>query len=445
MKDLIWRFFKLKELGTNIRVEVVAGITTFMTMAYIIFVNPAMISQTGMDFGSAMAATCVSAAIATIIMGLYANYPIALAPGMGENAFFTYTACITMGIPWQTALGCVFISGLVFIILTLVRMRQLLIEAIPASMRYGIAAGIGLLIAFVGLMDAGFVKAHPATLVTMGDITSLPCILAMAGLVVTATLLIKKIKGAILWGILITALIGMFLGVVKYQGVVSAPPSMAPTFLKMDIAGAFNMGLLSVIFIFLFMDLFDTVGTLAGVAEIGGFMKAGKLPRAGKALLSDAVGTCVGAACGTPTVTSYVESASGVASGGRSGLANIVTGMAFLAALFFFPLIKMIGGGYVTNSGGLLHPVTAPSLIIVGSMMLRSINKIDWHDYSESIPAFLVILIMPFTFSIATGVAFGFISYSALKLFTGRGREVSWFVYLLSALFILRFFYLKSL
>jgi len=364
---------------------------------------------------------------------------------MGENAFFTYTACITMGIPWQTALGCVFISGLVFIILTLVRMRQLLIEAIPASMRYGIAAGIGLLIAFVGLMDAGFVKAHPATLVTMGDITSLPCILAMAGLVVTATLLIKKIKGAILWGILITALIGMFLGVVKYQGVVSAPPSMAPTFLKMDIAGAFNMGLLSVIFIFLFMDLFDTVGTLAGVAEIGGFMKAGKLPRAGKALLSDAVGTCVGAACGTPTVTSYVESASGVASGGRSGLANIVTGMAFLAALFFFPLIKMIGGGYVTNSGGLLHPVTAPSLIIVGSMMLRSINKIDWHDYSESIPAFLVILIMPFTFSIATGVAFGFISYSALKLFTGRGREVSWFVYLLSALFILRFFYLKSL
>jgi len=443
MKNSLEDFFKLKDLNTNIRTEIIAGLTTFMTMAYIIFVNPAMISQTGMDFGSAMVATCISAAVATIIMGLYANYPIALAPGMGENAFFTYTVCITMGISWQTALGCVFIGGIIFIILTLTRIRQLLIETIPPSMRYGIASGIGIFIAFIGIIDAGLVKAHPATLVTIGDIVSLPSLLAMFGLIVTGVLLVKNIKGAILWGILITALAGMFLGIVKYQGFVSIPPSMAPTFLKMNITGAFNMGFLSVIFIFLFMDMFDTVGTLAGVAEIGGFMKGGKLPRSGKALFSDAVGTCVGAACGTPTVTSYIESASGITAGGRSGLTSVVTGLMFLAALFFSPLIKMIGGGYVTDNGVLSHPVTAPSLIIVGSMMLKSITKIDWKDYTELIPAFLTILIMPFTFSIATGIAFGFISYSALKLFTGRGKEVSWLVYLLSVLFILRFLYLK--
>ena len=443
MKHALENFFKLKDLNTNIRTEIIAGFTTFMTMAYIIFVNPAMISQTGMDFGSAMVATCISAAVATIVMGLYANYPIALAPGMGENAFFTYIVCITMGISWQTALGCVFIGGIIFIILTLTSTRQLLMEAIPSSIRYGIASGVGIFIAFIGIIDAGLVKAHPSTIVTIGDIVSLPSLLAMFGLIITGVLLVKKIKGAILWGILITALAGMFLGVVRYQGFVSMPPSMAPTFLKMDIMGALNMGFLSVIFIFLFMDMFDTVGTLAGVAEIGGFMKGGKLPRSGKALFSDALGTCVGAACGTPTVTSYIESASGIAAGGRSGLTSVVTGLVFLAALFFSPLIKMIGGGYLTDSGVLLHPVTAPSLIIVGSMMLQSITKIDWKDYTESIPAFLTILIIPFTFSIATGIAFGFISYSALKLFTGRGREVSWLVYLLSILFILRFLYLK--
>jgi len=443
MKNALENFFKLKDLNTNIKTEIIAGLTTFMTMAYIIFVNPAMISQTGMDFSSAMTATCISAAIATIIMGLYANYPIALASGMGENAFFTYTVCITMGVSWQTGLGCVFIGGIIFIILTLTRMRQLLMESIPSSMRYGIASGIGIFIAFIGIIDAGLVKAHPSTFVTIGNIISLPSLLAMFGLIVTGVLLVKKIKGAILWGILITALAGIFLGIVRYQGFVSMPPSMAPTFFKMNVIGALNMGFLSVIFIFLFMDMFDTVGTLAGVAEIGGFMKGGKFPRSGKALFSDAVGTCVGAACGTPTVTSYIESASGIAAGGRSGLTSVVTGLVFLAALFFSPLIKMIGGGYLTDSGVLLHPITAPSLIIVGSMMLQSITRIDWKDYTESLPAFLTILIIPFTSSIATGIAFGFISYSALKLFTGRGREVSWLVYILSALFILRFMYLK--
>lgn len=445
MRKAIENFFKLKELNTNIRTEVTAGLTTFMTMAYIIFVNPAMISQTGMDFGAAMMATCISAAVATIMMGLYTNYPIALAPGMGENAFFTYTVCLTMGISWQVALGCVFIEGLIFILLTLAKIRQALIDAIPASIRYGTACGIGLLIAFVGLMNAGLVVTHPATLVSLGDIISPPTILAIFGLIVTSLLLVKNINGAILWGILITAVVGIPLGIVKYQGLISMPPSIIPTFLKMDVLGAMKLGLVSIIFIFLFMDIFDTVGTLAGVGELGGFMRQGKLPRAGRAMLTDAVGTCVGATLGTPTVTSYIESAAGIATGGRSGLASVVTAIAFLLALFFSPIIKMIGGGFKTPSGSLLHPVTAPALIIVGSMMLHSITKIDWRDYTESIPAFLVIIMMPLTFSIATGIAFGFISYAALKLFSGRGKEVSWLVYLLAVLFILRFVYLKSL
>lgn len=445
MRKIIENFFKLKELNTNIRTEVIAGLTTFMTMAYIIFVNPAMISQTGMDFGAAMMATCIAAAVATIMMGLYAKYPIALAPGMGENAFFTYTVCITMGISWQVALGCVFIEGIIFIFLTLFKLREAIIEAIPASIRYATACGIGLLIAFIGLMNAGLIVSHPATFVTLGDITRLPTMLALFGLAITSILLVKKIKGAILWGILITAIVGMTLGAVKYQGLISMPPSMAPTFMKMDIQGATKLGLLSVIFIFLFMDVFDTVGTLAGVSELGGFMKQGKLPRAGRALLSDAVGTCVGATCGTPTVTSYIESASGIASGGRSGFTSVITGLLFLIALFFSPLIKMIGGGYQVTGGVVLHPVTAPALIIVGCMMMHSITKVDWKDYSELIPAFLVMITMPLTFSIATGIAMGFISYAAIKLFTGRGREVSWLVYLLAVLFILRFVYLKAL
>jgi AGZA family xanthine/uracil permease-like MFS transporter len=445
MLRLIERLFNLKNLNTNIRTEIIAGLTTFMAMAYIIFVNPAMISQTGMDFGAAMMATCISAAVATILMGVYANYPIAQAPGMGENAFFTYTVCLTMGISWQVALGCVFIEGIIFVILTLTRLRQAIMDAIPSSIRYGTACGIGLLIAFIGLIDAGIVVKNPATLVSLGDVISLPSVLAIFGLIVTGVLLIKKIKGAVLWGMLITALAGVPLGIIKYQGIVSMPPSIAPTLLRMDIAGAVRLGLFTVVFIFLFMDMFDTVGTLAGVGELGGFMQHGKLPRAGKAMLTDAVGTCVGAACGTPTVTSYVESAAGIASGGRSGLTSVVTGLLFLLALFFTPLIKMIGGGYQAAEGVILRPVTAPALIIVGSMMIHAIGRIDWKDYSESIPAFLVVLLMPLTFSIATGIAVGFISYAALKLFSGKGRQVSWLVYLLAVLFILRFVYLKSL
>lgn len=441
---MIERFFKLKSLNSDIRTEVIAGGTTFMTMAYIIFVNPSMIAQTGMDFGAATMATCLSAAAATIMMGLYANYPIALAAGMGENAFFTYVVCLTMGISWQVALGCVFIEGIIFILMTLFKWRQAIINSIPASLRYSVACGIGMLIAFVGLIDAGFIVGHPSTLVTLGNLTNLPSLLVVFGLIVTGVMMTKRIKGAMLWGILINAVTGVLLGLVKYQGVVSLPPSMQPTFMKMDLVGAFNLGLLSIVFIFLFMDIFDTMGTLAGVAELGGLMKDGKIPRAGRAMLSDAVGTCVGAACGTPTVTSYIESASGIASGGRSGLTSVVTGLLFLLAIFFYPLIKMVGGGFVNAAGQTLHPVTAPALIIVGSMMMRSVVKIDWKDYTESIPAFLVIILMPLTFSIASGLAIGFISFSALKLFSGRGKEVPWLVYLLALLFVIRFVYLQA-
>jgi AGZA family xanthine/uracil permease-like MFS transporter len=443
-KSFLERYFNLAELGTNIHIEVIAGITTFMTMAYIIFVNPVMISQTGMDLGSAMSATCIASAVATIMMGVYAKYPIALAPGMGINAFFTYTVCITMKIPWEVALGCVFIEGILFVLLTAAKVRQAIAKAIPDSIRYGIACGIGLLIAFVGLKDSGIIVSHPATLVTLGKLGNPATIVAMFGFFVTGTLLIKNIHGAILWGILITAAFGIPMNVVKYRGLISMPPSLAPTFLKMDVAGALNMGLLSVIFIFLFMDLFDTVGTLAGVGELGGFMKKGELPRAGKALMSDAVGTCVGAACGTPTVTSYIESSAGISSGGKSGLASVVTGLMFLVALFFSPFVKMIGGGYTTG-GALLHPITAPALILVGCMMLVTISKIDWHDYSECVPAFMVIIMTPLSFSIATGIAMGIVSYAALKLLTGKGRQVSWIIYVLAILFVLRFLYLRSI
>ena len=443
MENILEKYFKLNELNTNIRTEIMAGATTFMTMAYIIFVNPAMISKTGMDFGAAMTATCVSAAVATIIMGIYVNYPIALAPGMGQNAFFTYTVCLTMGIPWRTALGCVFVEGVIFILLTFTQFRQMLITAIPASIRYGIACGIGLLISFIGLIDAGVIVGHPATLVTLGNVANPAAVIALFGLIVSTVMMVKKIKGALLWGILLTAVAGMPFGIVKYQGLMSAPPSMAPSFLQMDLANTLDVAMLPVIFVFLFMGVFDTVGTLAGVGEMGGFMKDGRLPRSGKAFFTDALGTCVGAACGTPTVTCYIESASGITAGARSGLASVVTGLLLLGAIFFSPLVRMIGGGYVTPQGALLHPVTAPALIIVGCMIMGTVAKINWEDFSEAVPAFLTIIIMPLTFSIANGIAVGFTSYALIKIFTGRGKEVSWLIYILAALFVLKFIYLK--
>jgi len=432
------RFFQLKEKKTNVRIELVGGLTTFMTMSYIIFVQPAILSTAGMDKGAVMIATCVSSALATLLMGLLAKYPIALAPAMGHNIFFAVIVCGTMGYSWQVALGAVFISGTVFIILSVIGVWESLVASVPDSLKHAIAVGIGLLIALIGLEYGGLVVDTPGVLVGLGDLTSRPVVLVLFGVILTAVLMSFRVPGAILIGILATALLGIPLGVVKYHGLVSSPPSVLPTLLKLDVLGALKTGLLTVIFIFFFLDLFDTMGTLIGVSEPAGFIKKGRLPRANQAMLSDAIGTVGGALLGTSTVTSYIESATGIAQGARTGLANIFTSFLFIVALFFSPLAEMIGGEYVHN-GLVLHPVVAPPLIIVGYLMMRCVTFIKWEDLTEAIPAFLTIIIMPLTVSITEGIAFGFISYSLLKLVTGKGREVHWIIYLFSFLFIIRY------
>jgi len=432
-------YFKFKENNTNFRTEITAGFTTFLTMAYIIFVQPAVLSQGGMDFGAVMVATCLSAALATLIMGLLANYPIALAPGMGENFFFVFTVIIAMGIGWQTALGVIFISGVLFLLLTILKVRERIIETIPESLKHAIAVGIGFFIAFIGLVNAGLVVKPAAGMLQLGDVRSKPTLLALLGLFIIVTLMIKKIRGAILWGMFATTLVGFLVGGVIYHGILSSPPSVSPTFLKLDIIGALKWELFTIIIVFLFMDVFDTIGTLIAVSEEAGFMKAGRLPRAGRALMADAVGTVFGSLAGTSTVTSYIESCAGIEEGGRTGLTSVTVGLLFLVSLFFYPLAKMVGGGYEVAPGALLYPITAPALIVVGSMMTRNIVKVDFSDYTESIPAFLVMLGMPLTFSIADGLAFGFISYPILKIVSGRAKEASWLTYLLGLVFILRY------
>ncbi len=444
MTHLLERTFSLRENGTTVATELRGGLITFMTMSYIIFVQPAVLSQAGMDFGAVMAATCISSAIAIFLMAFLANYPIALAPGMGENFFFTYTVVLGMGISWRIALGAVFISGVAFILLSAVRIREMVIEAIPPSLQHAIAAAIGLFIAFIGLQQAGIVVGNPGSLVQLGEITQSPVLLMFVGLVVTAALLIRKVPGAILWGMIVTALIGLPFGLVTFHGFVSTPPSLMPTFLKMDVAGAWNMGLATVILVFLFMVLFDTVGTVIGVSSQAGYLKNGKLPRAGRVLMTDAIGTALGAALGTSTVTSYVESSAGIAAGARTGLANIVTGLLFLLSLFFVPLVQMIGGGYQIAEGKILYPITAPVLILVGAMMAKSILRINWDDWGDGIPAFLTIIGMPLTYSIANGLAFGLVSYPLLKLLSGKGKEVSWLMYVLGLVFVLRYALMKD-
>ena len=434
---LLERLFRLSETGTTVRTEMRAGLVTFLTMSYIIFVQPAVLSQAGMDFGAVMAATCISSAVAIFVMGFVANYPIALAPGMGENFFFTYTVVLGMGVSWQIALGAVFISGVAFLVLSVFRLREMVVEAVPSSLQHAIAAAIGIFIAFIGLQQAGVVVGNPGSLVQLGDVRQPPVILAMVGLCITSVLLIRKVRGAILLGLLATAAMGLPFGLVKFHGLVSSPPSLTPTLLKMDVAGA--MALPTVTFIFLYMVLFDTVGTMIGVSAQAGFLKDGKIPRAGRILMSDAIGTSIGAAMGTSTVTSYIESTAGVAEGGRTGLANMITGVLFLLALFFIPIVEMVGGGYRLQADRVLYPITAPVMILVGCMMAKSILKINWEDYSEAVPSFLTIIGMPLTYNIAHGLAFGFVSYPALKLLAGRGREVSWLIYLLGLLLILRY------
>jgi AGZA family xanthine/uracil permease-like MFS transporter len=444
MGSALDRLFRLRESGTSLGREALGGITTFMTMSYIIFVQPAILSKTGMDYGAVMTATCLASALATILTGLLARYPIAQAPAMGHNIYFAYMVCGAvaaggMGYSWKVALGAIVISGTVFVILSLLGVWEKLVAAVPDSLKYGIAVGIGLLIAFVGLQYGGLVTANPNVLVELGDFASRPAWLALSGLLLTIILMALRVPGAILLGIIGTALLGLPLGVVKYQGLLSTPPSLAPTFLKMDVLGAFRTGLFTVIFVFLLLDVFDAVGTLIGVGGQAGFIKKGRLPRANQAMLADALGTVGGALLGTSTVSSYVESAAGIAQGARTGLANFFTAALFLLALFFSPVAKMIGGEYLFE-GRVIHPVIAPALIVVGYFMMKCVTFIRWDDLTEAIPAFLAILIMPLTLNITEGISFGFISFSLMKLVSGRGREVHWMVYLISALFVLRYF-----
>ena len=440
---MIEKLFQLQASGTTVKREIVAGCTTFMTLSYIIFVQPTVLSAAGMDSGAVMAATCITSAFAMVLMALLANYPIALAPGMGHNFYFTFTVCLTLGIAWQQALGAVFIAGVFFVLLSFVGLREKVMGILPIPLRNAIPAGIGLLIALVGLQWAGLIVDHPATYVTLGSLKSAPVLLSVFGLVVIAILFALNVRGAILIGILASTVVGLIVGLVKFEGVISAPPSIAPTFFKLQIPNIFvNRELIAIIFIFIFLDLFDTVGTLVGVGQQAGLMVDGKLPRARQALFSDAVATSTGALLGTSTVTSYIESASGISAGGRTGLTNIVTAILMLLALFFSPLIKMVGAGYAVSENMTLYPVIAPALIIIGCRMLKNVVTINWDDFTESIPAFLTLLMMPLTVSITEGIAFGFISYALLKLVSGQGRQVHWLIYLFAVLFVARYIWL---
>ena len=439
MTEALEKFFRLQANRTNFRKEILGGLTTFMTMSYIIFVQPAILGQTGMDMGAVMVATCLASALATLLTGLLANYPVAQAPAMGHNVFFAVTVCGLMGYSWQVALGANFISGLIFLILAFLGVAGKLVEIIPDSLKNAIAAGIGLLIALIGLEYAGIVVSTPGVLVGLGDLGGKPVILAFLGLLIISILMAWKVPGALLWGILITAAVGLPLGVVKYQGVAAAPPSLSPTIFKLDIAGALKSGLIPIIFVFFFLDVFDTVGTLVGVCGPAGFFKNGKLPKANQAMLADALGTVTGTLLGTSTVTSYIESSTGIAQGARTGLANLTTALFFLGALFLSPLAAMVGGSYVYRDQ-VLHPVIAPPLIIVGFLMMKSVARIDWEDVGEAIPAFLTVVVMPLAVSITDGLAFGFISYSLIKLSRGEGRKVHWLIYLISLLLVIRYF-----
>ncbi|HEX2187975.1 MAG TPA: NCS2 family permease [Longimicrobiaceae bacterium] len=431
---MLERRFGLREHGTTVRTEVEAGLTTFLTMAYILAVNPQILGEAGVPVEGALFATAVSAAVGSILMGLLANYPFALAPGMGLNAYFTYSVVVGMGVPWQTALGAVFLSGVAFVLLTLARVRELVVRAIPLGLKLAVGAGIGLFIAFIGFRNAGVVAASPATLVTLGDVTALPTLLALGGLVLTAALMARGWKSAIIAGIVATAAAAFLAGVAQPPARLVAVPDAGSTWLAMDVRGALGMGLLQVVFVFLFVDLFDSVGTLVGLGRQAGYLTpAGDLPRARRALMADAVATTAGAALGTSTVTAYVESATGVAEGGRTGLTAVVVGLLFALATFFSPLAAAVPA-----------VATAPALVIVGSLMLKSALAVEWDDATEAVPAFVTLVAMPLTYSIANGLALGFIAYPLVKALAGRAREVSPLVYVLAALFVLRFVYIGA-
>ena len=436
------RQFALSANGTTVHTEILAGVTTFLTMAYIIFVQPAVLSAAGMDFGAVLTATCLSTALATTLMALLANYPIAVAPAMGHNFFFVYTVVIGMQVPWRVALGGVAIAGLLFVLTAGIGLRERLITAIPATLKHAIAAGIGLLVATIGLEWAGLVVASPGTLVTLGDLHARPTVVALAALTLTAVLMARRVPGAFLWGILGGLALGVPLGVVQYGGLVSMPPSLAPTFLQLDIRGAFAPGMATVVFVFFFLALFDSVGTLVGVGAQAGLMRNGTLPRAREALLADAVGTVAGAALGTSTVTAFIESGAGIAAGGRTGLTSLVTAGLFLVSLFFYPLVRTIGGGFVVNDMT-LYPVVAAPLILVGTMMIGGLRHIAWDEPTEAIPAFLTVILMPLATSITEGVSFGVLLYTLLKMVSGRRREIHPLLGAFAALFLIRYIFLR--
>lgn len=431
-------FFKLEEHRTDVKTEVLAGVTTFMTMAYILVVNPIILSSTGMDFGGIFTATALSAMIATLMMALFANYPFALAPGMGLNAFFAFTVVLgPMGKSWEFALTAVLIEGIIFILLSAVKAREAIFDSIPISLKNAVSVGIGLFISFIGLSGAGIVQAGDGTLIALGDVTASEPLLAIIGIIITGLLLIKNVKGALLIGIVLTTIIGIPMGVTvlpeNFNTIVSMPPSLkniAFKFVGFDQIFSFEM--LVVVFTFLFVDIFDTVGTLAGVATKANMLdEEGKLPKVGAALMADAIGTTIGACLGTSTVTTYVESASGVAEGGRTGLTALTTAVMFGIALFFAPLFTLVPSA-----------ATAPALVIVGLFMMSPITKIDFNDYTEAIPAFLTIVMMPFAYSIAEGIVFGMVSYVILKFISGKFRDISWVMWILSLLFVLRFIFM---
>lgn len=426
---MLERLFKLSENGTTVRTEIIAGLTTFLTMAYIIFVNPAILSDAGMDRGAVFVATCLAAAIGCFIMGFVANYPIAQAPGMGLNAFFTYAVVLGMGYTWQAALAAVFCSGVLFILLSVFKIREWIINSIPMSLRTGISAGIGLFLAFIALKNAGIVADNPATLVSLGHITSLPSVLAALGFFLTIALVHRGLKGAVMIAILAVTALGIIFGDVKWSGLMSVPPSIAPTFMQLDFSAVFEIGMISVVFAFLFVDLFDTAGTLVGVAQKADLIdKDGKIPRLNKALLADSTATSVGALLGTSNTTSFVESTAGVAVGGRTGLTAVVVGILFLLALFFSPLAGMIPAY-----------ATAGALFYVAILMMSGLVSIDWRDITEAAPVVVTCLLMPLTFSIAEGISLGFIAYAAIKAMSGKGRDVSMSVWVMSAIFIIKY------
>jgi AGZA family xanthine/uracil permease-like MFS transporter len=421
--------FKLSENKTNVRTEVVAGITTFLTMAYIIFVNPAILAEAKMPFGAVFAATCVAAAIGCFLMAFLANYPIALAPGMGLNAYFAFGVVGGMGHSWQVALGCVFISGIIFFIISVLPIREWIVNAIPMSLKMAIAAGIGLFLALIALKNAGLVVAHPATLVTHGNLSSFPVIMATLGFFLIVALERFRVMGGVIIGILVVTIIAIAAGQQKFGGIFDTPPSLAPVFLQMDLAGAMKVGLVTVVFAFLFVDLFDNTGTLIALAHRGGFMRPdGTVPRLHRALMADSGAAMIGAAVGTSTTTSYIESASGINSGGRTGLTAATVGILFILALFVAPL-----------AGSIPAYATAPALFYVACLMVRSLTEVEWDDITEAAPAVVTAITMPFTFSIAEGIAFGFISYAAIKVATGRYRDVHPAVGILAVLFVIKY------